>query len=58
MLDEKRIKEAEQNVRNYLQSGMLRKHQFREEIITVLKNNSNDSIEIAEFLSENKKSDL
>lgn len=58
MLDEKRIKEAEKNVRDYLQSGMLKKHTFREEIITVLQNNANDSIEIAEFLSKNKKSDL
>ncbi len=58
MLDDKRIKEAEANVREYLQSGMLKKHQFREEIITVLLNNSNDSIEIAEFLAKNKKSDL
>ncbi len=58
MLDEKRIKEAEKNVRNYLQLDMLKKHQFREEIITVLMNNTNESIEIAEFLAENKKSDL
>lgn len=58
MLDEKRIKEAENNVRDYLQSGMLKKHLYSEEIITVFHNNANDSIEIAEFLSENKKSDL
>lgn len=58
MLDEKRIKEAEKNVRDYLQSGMVKKHQFREEIITVLLDNANESIEIAEFLAENKKSDL
>ncbi len=58
MLDEKRINEAEKNVRNYLQSGMLKKTPHREEIITILHNNANDSIEIAEFLSENKKSDL
>jgi uncharacterized protein (UPF0332 family) len=58
MLDEERIKEAERNVRDYLQSSMLKKHPLREEIITVFKNNARDSIEIAEFLSENKKSDL
>lgn len=58
MLDEKRIKGAEANVRDYLQSGKLKKHPFREEIILVLKKNANDSIENAEFLSENKKSDL
>lgn len=58
MLDETRIKEAEKNVREYMQSGMLKKHQFREEISAVLLNNAHDSIEIAEFLAENKKSDL
>jgi uncharacterized protein (UPF0332 family) len=58
MLDKVRIKEAETSVRDYLQSGMLKKHQFREEIISVLLNNANDSIEIAEFLTDNKKSDL
>lgn len=58
MLDEKRIKEAERNVNDYLQSGMLKKHPFREEIIAVLQTNATDSIEIAEFLSANKKSDL
>ena len=42
MLDEKRIKEAEKNVRDYLQSGMLKRHQFRAEVITVLLNNAND----------------
>ncbi len=58
MLDEKRIRQAEQNVRDYLQSEMLKKQPYNEEIINVLQNNANDSIEIAEFLSENKKSDL
>ncbi len=58
MLDEERIKEAEKNVKDYLQSGMLKKYLFREEIITILQNNANDSIEVAEFLTENKKSDL
>ncbi len=58
MLDEKRITEAEKNVREYLESEMIKKHSYSEEILTVLQNNGNDSIEIAEFLSENKKSDL
>lgn len=58
MLDKERINEAEKNVREYLPLGMLKKHLFSEEILTVLKNNSADSIEIAEFLSENNKSDL
>lgn len=58
MLDQERIREAEKNVKEYLQSDMLRKQSFREEIIKILLDNSNDSLEIAEFLAENKKSDL
>ncbi|MFH1636888.1 MAG: hypothetical protein ABIB71_00510 [Candidatus Woesearchaeota archaeon] len=58
MLDERRIKEAEKNVRGYLQSGMLKKQPFKEEILRVLQANANDSLEAAEFLSDNKKSDL
>ncbi len=57
MLNE-RIKEAEKNVREHLRSGMLKKDLFREEIMGVLQNNAQDSIEIAKFLFENKKSDL
>ena len=58
MLDEKRIKEAEKNVRDYLQSYMLKKHTFQKEIMFVLVNNAKESLETAEFLKENKKSDL
>lgn len=58
MLDENRIGEAEKNVKEYLQSEMLKKQSYKKEIITVLQNNASDSIEIAEFLAESKKSDL
>lgn len=58
MLDENRIKEAEKNVRDYLESEMIKKHLFKEEILKVLLNNAHDSIEIAEFLGKNRKSDL
>ena len=58
MLDEKRIKEAEKNVRDYIESGMLKKQPFQEEIISILQNNAQESIEIAELLLKSKKSDL
>ena len=58
MLDDNRIKEAERNVREYLQSGMLEKHKPDKDIEKVLLDNSKDSIEIADFLAENKRSDL
>src|SRR3989338_184655 len=58
MLNEERIKEAERNVRDYVESGMMKKSLFQEKILMILQKNAHDSIEIAEFLSENKKSDL
>jgi uncharacterized protein (UPF0332 family) len=58
MLDARRINEAERNVRDYLQSEMLRKQPFRAEIMSVLLKNSEDSLEIAQYLSVNRKSDL
>jgi len=58
MLDEKRIREAERNVKDYIQTGLLKKHEFRKEILDVYVNNSLESIEVAGFLSENRKSDL
>ena len=58
MLDEKRIQQAEKNIKDYLASELIKKYVFKEEILTVLQNNAHDSIEIAEFLSENKKADL
>jgi uncharacterized protein (UPF0332 family) len=58
MLDEERIKEAERKVREYIESGSMKKHVFQEKILTILQNNAHDSMEIAEYLTENKKSDL
>lgn len=43
MLDDKRIKEAEQNVREYLQAGMLKKQAHDKEIEEVLLTNSQES---------------
>ena len=42
MLDEKRIKEAEANVKSYLSEGMMKKEQFNNIVFNVLMNNSND----------------
>src|SRR3989338_9965468 len=58
MLNEKRIKEAETNVKSYLSEGLIKKEQFNEVVFRVLMNNSNESIETATFLSNNKKSNL
>src|SRR3989344_354024 len=58
MLSEKRIKEAESNVKSYLSEGLIKKEQFNSIVFNVLINNSNESIETATFLSNNKKSNL
>ena len=58
MLDENRIKEAEQNVRQYMGDGLLKKAIFQKEIYTILLKNAHESLDIAEFLLQHNKSDL
>lgn len=58
MLNEKRIKEAETNIKSYLSEGLIKKEAFNSIVFNVLMNNSNESIETAIFLSSNKKSSL
>ncbi len=58
MLDEQRIKEAEQNVRGYLQDSLLKKEQFNKGIYSILYRNAKESFELADFLFQQKKSDL
>ena len=58
MLSEKRIKEAEVNVKSYLSEGLMKKEQFNSLVYNILINNSNESIETAAFLANNKKSSL
>ncbi len=58
MLNDQRIKEAEQNVKRYLEDELLKKTAFQKTIYLILLKNGHDSIEIAQFLLENKKSDL
>jgi len=58
MLNEKRIKEAEINVKQYISEGLIKKEPFNSIVFNILVNNSNESIETASFLSNNKKSNL
>ena len=58
MLDDKRIKECELNVKSYLSEGLLKKSEFDENIFNILKNNAFESLEVAIFLNKNKKSSL
>ena len=58
MLNEKRIKEAENNVRLYLEEGLLTKKQFEKIVFSILHKNAKESLEVANFLTNKGKSDL
>ena len=58
MLNEKRIKEAQSNVKSYLSEGLLDKQQFQQDIFKILLNNANESLDTADFLFKNNKSRL
>ena len=58
MLSEKRIKEAQTNVKSYLADGLLIKQAFEQKILEILSNNAQESLETANFLSKNNKSSL
>lgn len=52
MLDEKRIKEAETNVRSYLEDGLLKKTTTNDKIIKILLENAKESLRVAEEVKE------
>jgi len=58
MLDKKRIEEAQANVRNYLNEGLISKESFNSLIYNILISNAKESIETADFLAKNNKSSL
>lgn len=58
MLGEKRIREAEANVRGYIEEGLLRKAEFEGIVFRVLKNNAKESLEVSNFIAKHDVSDL
>jgi uncharacterized protein (UPF0332 family) len=52
MLDNKRIKEAETNVRSYLQDGLLRKAACDKNILAILAGNAKESLRVADTVKE------
>lgn len=58
MLDEKRIKEAESNVKSYLAEGLLKKTKVEKKVINILLNNAKESLQIAEEINSKGISDL
>jgi uncharacterized protein (UPF0332 family) len=58
MLSEKRIKEAENNVKSYLTEGLLKKTQVETKVINILIKNAKESLLVAEEIHNKKLSDL
>lgn len=56
VLSPQRILEAQTNMKHYLSEGLIKKHIFREEIFAVFMDNSNESLEVSQYLAD--KSDL
>jgi len=58
MLDKKRIKEAEDNVRSYLDEGLLRKTAMNRQVMSILLRNAKESLRVAEEVHQKNLSDL
>lgn len=58
MLKSERIKEAETNVRVYLQDGLLRKSSLNEQVLNVLLKNGKESLRVADEIFQKGWSDL
>src|SRR3989344_417091 len=58
MLDENRIKEAERNVKSYIEDGLLKEEQLNKKIYGIIVRNAQESLDVADFLRQNDKSDL
>lgn len=58
MLTKERIKEAEQNFKQYLAEGLIKKEVFREEIFNTYMKNFNETMNLLNFLDKQKISNL
>ncbi len=58
MLDKKRIKEAEDNVRSYLDEGLLKKTVMNQQIMNILLRNAKESLRVAEEIHQRNLSEL
>jgi len=52
MLDAKRIKEAETNVKSYLNDGLLKRKQLDVNVLKIFLNNAKESLKVAESVKE------
>lgn len=58
MLDKKRVKEAEDNVRSYLEEGLLKKAAMNKQVMNILLRNARESLRVAEEVHQKNLSDL
>lgn len=58
MLDRDRVKEAESNVRSYLEEGLLKKAAANKQVMAVLMGNSKESLRVAEEVRRRNFSEL
>lgn len=58
MLADKRIKEAESNVKSYLDEGLLKKTAINEQIMNILLRNAKESLRVAEEVHQKNLSEL
>ena len=58
MLDKKRIKEAENNVRSYLNEGLLKKAAMNKQVMDILLRNAKESLRVAEEIHQKNLSEL
>lgn len=57
-MDKMRIKEAEQNFKQYLNDGLIKKSLFKQEIFDIYMKNSQESLEVANFLNNQNITNL
>src|SRR3990167_8442795 len=58
MLDTNRIKEAESNVRSYLEEGLLKKTVMDQQVLNILLRNAKESLRVAEEVHQKNLSEL
>lgn len=58
MLSEKRIKEAETNVKSYLSEGLLKKAATDKNVMNILLKNAKESLRVAEEIHQKGLSEL
>ena len=58
MLDKERVKEAENNVRSYLEEGLLKKITMNPQVMNILLRNAKESLRVAEEANQKNLSEL